>query len=128
MDRISRYLKGEHYPQHALPARAAFVAMIEGQLAGFVAGHQTHRFGCDGELQWIDVVEQRRGLGIAYRLIATIGNWFAEQGANRVCVNVAPDNIAARKVYARCGARPLNEFWMIWEDSRAMCAAPPRLC
>lgn len=32
------------------------------------------------------------------------GAWFVEQRAYRICVNVAPENIAARKVYRRCGA------------------------
>ena len=121
VDRISLYLRGLHSPQQALPARAAFVAMHEDELAGFVAGHRTRRYGCDGELQWIDVQKERRGIGIADKLIAQMGAWFVEQHAFRICVNVAPENIAARKVYTRNGARSLNEFWMVWEDSRAMC-------
>jgi hypothetical protein len=44
-------------PQQALPARAAFVAMDGTKLVGFVAGHRTRRLGCDGELQWVNVVE-----------------------------------------------------------------------
>ena len=32
-------LRGEHSPQQALPGRAAFVAVDEGKLVGFVAGH-----------------------------------------------------------------------------------------
>jgi hypothetical protein len=38
-DRITWYLRGEHSPQQALPERAAFVAVDEGKLVGFVAGH-----------------------------------------------------------------------------------------
>ena len=90
------------------------------ELVGFVTGHRTRRRGCDGELQWINVIEERRGLGIADKLIAKIGAWFVEQGANRICVNVTSENIAARKVYIRCGAQPLDDGWMVWEDSRAM--------
>jgi|SRR2546425_2224320 len=37
-DRIGLYLSGEHSPQEALPARAAFVAMDGTKLVGFVAG------------------------------------------------------------------------------------------
>ena len=115
--RIASYLRGEHSPQKALPARAAFVAAEEGQIVGFVAGHRTTRFKCDGELQWIDVVEYRRGRGIADRLIAYMGAWFLQYGPTRICVNVAPQNTRAGRVYARSGAVPLNEFWMIWEDA-----------
>jgi hypothetical protein len=38
-----------------LTERAAFVAIDDGDLVGFVAGHKTRRLGCDGELQWINV-------------------------------------------------------------------------
>src|SRR3981081_1653518 len=38
-DRITWYLRGEHSPQQALAGRAAFVAVDEGKLVGFVAGH-----------------------------------------------------------------------------------------
>jgi GNAT superfamily N-acetyltransferase len=121
-DRIGRYLKGEHSPQQALAVRAAFVASEHGRVVGFVAGHRTHRFGCDGELQWINVVEERRGTGIASRLMEAIAAWFAEEGALRICVNVDTENVAARKLYAHYGARPLNEAWMVWEQELEMAA------
>jgi GNAT superfamily N-acetyltransferase len=119
-DRIGLYLSGKHSPQQALPARAAFVAMDGTKLVGFVAGHRTRRHGCDGELQWVNVVEEKRGRGIADGMMAKIGTWFVEQNALRVCVNVDLGNIAARKLYTRYGAQPLNAHWMIWEDARAM--------
>ena len=90
------------------------------KLVGFVAGHRTRRLGCDGELQWVNVVEEKRGLGIADGMIAMIGTWFVRQNALRICVNVDSGNAAARKLYARCGAQPLRNYWMTWEDARAM--------
>jgi GNAT superfamily N-acetyltransferase len=122
-DRIRRYLDGTHSPQQALSARTAFVAADGGQLLGFVAGHQTRRLGCDGELQWINVIAESRGEGIARKLMERIGLWFAEQNMRRICVNVDPKNATARKLYAACGAQPLNEQWMLWEDSKIMCKA-----
>lgn len=116
-DRIDRYLRGEHSPQHALELRAAFVAVAEEQIVGFVAGHRTRRFGCDGELQWIDVDQQQRGRGIGYKLMDQMGAWFVMQDAKQICVNVDKDNVAARKLYGNCGARPLNEAWMVWDDA-----------
>jgi len=120
VDRISWYKHGEHSPQQALPERAVFVAVCEGAVIGFTSGHKTRRLHCDGELQWLNVATHKRGLGIADQLISRMGVWFLEQQAKRICVNVASDNIAARRVYERCGAIALQENWMVWEDSSLM--------
>jgi predicted GNAT family acetyltransferase len=121
--RIGRYLAGEHSPRQGLPDRAVFVAVDDGIVVGFVAGHRTRRFGCDGELQWINVSEEQRGQGIAGALMKIITAWFVEQNALRVCVNVDPRNAAARRLYAKYGAQPLNEHWVIWEDVRECATA-----
>lgn len=119
-ERIAKYLSGEHDPQRALAERAAFVASDEVGVVGFVAGHRTQRFDCEGELQWIDVAERVRRRGVGYQLMAAIGGWFVEHDALRVCVNVESSNVAARKLYASCGAQDFKEGWMIWEDARTM--------
>jgi ribosomal protein S18 acetylase RimI-like enzyme len=121
VDRIGRYLSGQHSPQQALAARTAFVAIEGNDVVGFVAGHRTRRFGFDGELQWINVVPEKRGYGIADLLIVEIAAWFVGQGARRICVNVDPSNVTARRLYARHGAQVLNAHWMKWEDAAAMC-------
>jgi predicted GNAT family acetyltransferase len=118
-DRLARYLNGEHSPQHALESRVIFVAVDE-EVVGFVAGHLTQRFGCQGELQWINIAVGYRGSGVARALITRIGAWFVEQEAKRVCVNVDFRNVLARRLYSSCGAQILDKNWMIWEDSRFM--------
>ena len=120
-DRISRYLNGQHSPQQALPARTVFVAIEGSDLVGFVAGHKTRRLGCDGELQWINVAKEKRGMGVAGQLMTKIGMWFVAQDARRICVNVDPANLTARRLYTGYGAQILNDQWMIWADARAMC-------
>lgn len=114
-DRIGGYLSGSYSPQHALSHRAVWVAVEGHTLAGFVAGHRTRRFDCDGELQWINVVEEFQGGGIADQLIGAMFAWFREQKMQRVCVNVDPANDFARSLYAKHGATPLNEYWMVWQ-------------
>ena len=92
-NRIAGYLWGGASPQQALPGRTLIVA-LDGSTAdgstvvGFVAGHLTRRFGCDGELEWINVARENRGSGIARSLVREIGKWFVEQGARRICVDV----------------------------------------
>jgi GNAT superfamily N-acetyltransferase len=119
-ERITRYRRGEHSPQQALSKREVFVAIDDGIVVGFVAGHLTRRFDCDGELQWINVAEHKRGEGVGDKLIARVGAWFVEHNARRICVNVASENTNARRLYARCGAKALKEAWMVWEDARSM--------
>jgi GNAT superfamily N-acetyltransferase len=118
-DTMLRYFAGEHHPQHALTARVGFVAEEEGAVTGFITGHRTTRFGCDGELQWLLVAPASRGGPTAARLLAELAMWFARKGVTRVCVNVEADNERARRFYARHGAVTLREHWMVWEDITA---------
>ena len=118
---MSRYLVGTHHPQHALPPRAMWVAVRDGSLVGYVAGHLTRRYACDGELQWLYVTAADRRSGIASALFGLLAGWFAEHGARRVCVNV--DDPAAREFYRSRGADELHEHWMVWSDVAR--AAPP---
>ena len=134
--RIGQYLKGEQSPRQALHARAVFVAVNHskdhsqgqskdngeggGKLVGFVAGHRTRRYRCDGELEWISVAKDARDRGVAGALLSAIAAWFVQQDALRVCVDVDPNNSAARGLYAKFGAQPLNDHWMVWEDVRVM--------
>lgn len=113
---MGRYLTGAHHPQQALEPRAVFVADNAGAVVGFVAGHLTTRLGCAGELQWLLVAPAHRGGWVAANLLAALATWFMHQGATRVCVNVAPENVRARRFYARRGAVELSEHWMVWSD------------
>ncbi len=115
-DRMSRYLEGEHHPQHALLPRVVYVALENDSLAGYIVGHLTRRYACGGELQWVYVTPVRRGSGVASELLRLLAAWFVEREAYRVCVNVTPDNIPARRFYTRHGAEPLNEHWLVWHD------------
>lgn len=119
VDRITRYKQGIHMPQHALLERALFVA-VDADVIGLIAGHKTTRLGCDGELQWLNVAAEKRGLGISGLLIAQMGDWFIQQKIHKVCVNVDVANEPARSVYARCGAHVLNDHWMLWHDTHDM--------
>jgi len=122
--RIGGYLRGSHSPQQALRERAAFVADDAGKVVGLVAGHRTRRYACDAELQWIDVIANYRGQGVASRLLQAMGSWFVEMDALRVCVDVRPENEIARRLYARHGAIPLNPHWMVWENAHTMSSGP----
>ena len=115
-DRMARYLDGEHHPQQALMPRVIYVALEDDSLVGYIAGHLTRRYACDGELQWIYVIPERRGGGVASELLRLLATWFAKQKASRICVDVVPANTSARRFYTRHGADNLNEHWLVWND------------
>jgi GNAT superfamily N-acetyltransferase len=120
--RIPGYLNGELLPLEALAPRAFFVAADGEQIVGLVAGHLTRRYQCDAELEWIDTIAKRRRQGIAGALLQAIAHWFVEHNARKVCVD--PGNDIARAVYAKYGARPLNQHWMVWDDISILINSP----
>ena len=115
-DRMARYLDGKHHPRHALMPRVIFVASDGDSLVGYAAGHLTRRFRCDGELQWIYVLPERRRAGIASELLRRVAEWFVERRVVRVCANVDPANTTALHFYARHHADTMNDQWRVWED------------
>jgi GNAT superfamily N-acetyltransferase len=122
--RIAGYMAGEIDPREALKPRVIYVAVEGEALAGFIAGHLTRRYGCDGELEWINVIPERRGNGIAGQLLRRLAEWFAEQKALRVCVDVDPGNAVARRFYTRHGAERLNAHWLVWNDIKVVLGQP----
>jgi len=114
--RITGYLDGTHNPQKALPPRILYVALEEEKLIGFIAGHLTERFGCDGELEWVNVAPEHRGSDAASALFHLLAAWFVAQRATRVCVNCDEENSRAHRFYTRHGAVPLKPHWLVWED------------
>ncbi|MGH7650664.1 MAG: GNAT family N-acetyltransferase [Gemmatimonadaceae bacterium] len=114
--RMSAYLEGRHHPQHALAPRTAFVALAGDDVVGYIAGHATTRYGCNGEIQYLYVSPSYRRRGVARDLLRSVARWFHTQGIRRVCVNADIDSAGAVPFYAAEGARPLNKHWYIWGD------------
>ena len=115
--RMAAYFEGEHHPQKALLARVGYVALVNQEIIGYIAGHRTTRHGCAGEVQYLFVATSQRRRGIATALIRLLANWFSEQGARQVCVGVADDSPKeARPFYESVGAIPFKRHWYAWED------------
>jgi ribosomal protein S18 acetylase RimI-like enzyme len=115
-NRISGYMSGEHHPQKALEPRIVYIAEENNNVSGFIAGHLTQRYECDGEIQWLNVTPENKRSGLASKLIELLASWFIQQSACRICVNVDPENTAARNFYKHHGAADLNKYWLLWED------------
>jgi GNAT superfamily N-acetyltransferase len=114
--RMAAYFEGTHHPQQALPPRAGFVAEERGRIVGYIAGHQTTRFGCDGEVQYLFVAPDQRERGVASELLRALAAWFQAHGIAKVCVDVDLGSPAATPFYVHHGAVPINRFWYMWTD------------
>jgi GNAT superfamily N-acetyltransferase len=115
-DRIAGYLACTVNPQKALQPRIIYVAHEDNVIIGFIAGHLSHRFECDGELEWIDVIQEYRNAGIASELVKILARWFIDYNCFTICVD--PGNEIARHFYKKNGAELLNEHWLFWKDIR----------
>lgn len=116
--RMARYLDGEHHPQKALAPRTAFIAFSSDEVVGYIAGHATMRYDCEGEVQYLYVAPGARRRGIAAQLLRILAGWFDERGIQRVCVNVDVDSPGATAFYVAARARSLNRHWYVWDDIR----------
>ena len=116
--RITGYLKLTHHPQKALHERIIFVAEDNATIIGFIAGHLTRRFNCDGELQWINVIEKYRNKQIGFELLCVLNKWFIKHNAFKICVD--PGNEFARRFYKKYGAENLSNHWLFWKDVKEM--------
>jgi ribosomal protein S18 acetylase RimI-like enzyme len=123
-ERILGYMKGTHNPHQALAPRAVLVALPDARIAGFIAGHLTRRYDCDGEVEWINVIPEERRTGVAAELLRLLASWFVRHEAKRVCVDVDPENAPARAFYRKHGAQDLNPHWLVWPDITLLVAGP----
>lgn len=118
--RMAAYLEGRHHPQQALTPRVAYLATVGGTVAGYIGGHLTRRYGCDGEVQYLYVAPACRRAGVASTLLRQLAQWFVEQGAVRVCVDVNEESPGAAPFYADHGAQQLRPHWMVWPDIKTV--------
>jgi ribosomal protein S18 acetylase RimI-like enzyme len=117
-NRISAYLNYTNNPQQSLKARVIYVVCDGDKVIGFIAGHLANRYNCEGELEWIDVIEEYRRKGIASELVKLLAKWFIEQKSFKICIDPGNDN--ARLFYKKNGAEMLNNHWMYWKDIRTI--------
>ncbi len=114
--RMAAYLDGRHHPREALPPRVGYVALAGGAVVGYIAGHRTTRFGCDGEVQYLFVAPAYRRRGVAGGLLRLLAGWFEREGIAKVCVDVDVESPAAVPFYVSRGATALNRHWYVWEN------------
>ena len=123
-ERIRGYASGALNPQQALAPRVIYVAIEDAQIIGFIAGHLTRRYDCQGEVEWLNVGAERRRGGVAAELLVVLAAWFGGRTARRICVDADPENPGARAFYRKHGAEDLNPHWLVWPDIARLLAQP----
>ena len=83
-------------------AQAVLVAGLPGRPEGFITCHtkpELHK----GQIGLVGVDEAARGHGTGRTLVLELLHWFAGQGLESVQVVTQGRNIAAQRLYEKCG-------------------------
>ncbi len=83
-------------------ADAVIVAEFEGRAVGYVTCH-LHADVQEGKIGLVGVAEDARGHQIGQRLVNYSLDWFWQQNMKTVSVVTQGRNVAAQRLYQRCG-------------------------
>ncbi len=70
--------------------------------------------GLEAEIAELYVIPERRGEGLAGRLVRAATRLFAERGVTFACVWTRPGNAAALRLYAAHGFTPTEQAVLTW--------------
>jgi dTDP-4-amino-4,6-dideoxy-D-galactose acyltransferase len=100
-------------------ADVVWVAEHEGQPAGYVTCKLDHDQR-EGSISLVGIAEQARGQGVGQALIFHALDWFAGQGMQRVSVVTQGSNIAAQRLYQKCGflTRSVQLWYHRWFENQ----------
>jgi len=96
-------------------ADAVLVAESEGRPVGYVSCHLP-RSTAQGQIGLVGLAAEARGQGLGQRLVAGALDWFAQQGIEEVSVVTQGRNVAAQRLYQRCGflTRSIQLWYHRW--------------
>jgi ribosomal protein S18 acetylase RimI-like enzyme len=120
IDRIGGYINLEFNPHRADSLRVSCVAMHNGIVVGFIAGHLTTLSEYPGQIQWLLIDKQYRRRGIASKLLWIMAGWFIENNAFTVRVDVDPEDQGVQGFYRCHHVTSANRYWLYWDDIRVV--------
>ena len=85
---------------------AVFVALAEGETAGFIRASLDDDGPLPAHVDTLFVAERHRGAGVARALMETAERWCLDRGADEISVEFIARNDAARRTYESLGYQP----------------------
>jgi RimJ/RimL family protein N-acetyltransferase len=95
-----RTVDEEHWRER-LANRAQFAAVLDGEIVGTAAGIDSDQTTAALISMW--VAPPARGKGVGQRLVDAVLDWARQAGYGSVCLWVTDGNLAAERLYLRCG-------------------------
>jgi ribosomal protein S18 acetylase RimI-like enzyme len=125
----TRFFFDDHFPRHR--AEALYEAWIQFSMEGFAeavlvsdeGGHPTGYVTCHlpvgsdkGSIGLIAVDGAHHNRGVGRALVDSAVEWFSKRGTKRVSVVTQGRNLAAQRLYTRCGFLPrrLDLYYHRW--------------
>ena len=95
-------------------ADAVLVAELDGTAVGYITCKLPG--GGEGQIGLVGVGPEHQGRGLGRGLVEASLRWFAEHGAPRVTVVTQGRNIAAQRLYQRCGfvTQSVQLWYHLW--------------
>lgn len=84
-------------------ADRVLVALVRGEVVGYCSCHLPTNRPAPGRIGLLAVAPAARGHGVARSLVRRALEWFVKEGAAHVTVVTQNRNVAALKLYERCG-------------------------
>lgn len=118
--------------ERVISDRATFVAVVDGADVGMVRGAEDRYEPSSAWLISMWVAPTHRGIGVGEALIDAVTDWARTEGYARIKLDVADENAAAIRLYARKGFEPTGEVdhlppprTHITEHRRVLAFRPP---
>lgn len=101
------------FATNGITHRAALVAEKDGQVAGFVIGHQIRE---EWEIENVAVAPEARRLGLGEALLKEFLQVAGRRGCQMIFLEVRESNLAARALYEKCGFLESGRRKMYYAD------------
>lgn len=106
-------------PASAKPERIVYLATLNGEGVGYLAGHLTTRYDLDAEIQSLYILKPFQRQGIGQILLSKFIAWLDTHNAYSLCVGIASEN-PYQAFYLKFGAQYLNPHWLVWNDTKTL--------